>query len=317
MALEALRQQHAIDVCGWGDDEFGVFPQGARPKGACITPEQIHDGVLKPSWRYLFKKSRKCYPDQFWAEVVAYRIGCLLGVKVPPAFAAFDSGTGVCGALIEWFYDEGSAAFVWAGDYLQQQWPDFDRELGTTHTMQGNSTLLRSMAVTQLPEGRTFRQDWRRWWVEALIFDALIGNTDRHQDNWGFIFHSTEPIVTLAPLFDNGTSLGHERFTHKVQGWKAAEIEKYVDGGKHHVRWGFPAAPDARNPFELVRLALALWPKMLAQCREMLSFPPEAMAEYLVDLTGVDLPVPLSGPRLDFMLRLLTCRYHKLRSVVF
>lgn len=37
-------------------------------------------------------------------------------------------------------------------------------------------------------------------------FDALIGNSDRHWGNWGFL-GSLKEYISLAPLYDNGNSL--------------------------------------------------------------------------------------------------------------
>ena len=37
-----------------------------------------------------------------------------------------------------------------------------------------------------------------------LVFDALVGNTDRHHENWAIV----EDTGTLAPSFDHGASLG-------------------------------------------------------------------------------------------------------------
>ncbi|MBT9499077.1 MAG: HipA domain-containing protein [Zoogloea sp.] len=315
--IETLRQIATFNVNGWEEDEFGVFPQGARAKGAYLTPGDVPEAVLRPGWRYLFKQSRKCYPEQFWAEIVAYRIGCLMGIKVPPAFAAIEGSSGACGALIEWFYDEGSDIFIWAGEFLQRMFPDFDREKGTTHTMHGNEILLRAMAVLAKAEDRSFRENWRQWWVDALLFDALIGNTDRHQDNWGFIFRNNPPAITLAPMFDNGTSLGHERHAEQFSKWRARDVDKYIAGGKHQVRWGFEPQKGEQRPFEVVKLALAKWPATRAGAMERLNFSPDAMAQSLVDLAELQLPVPFGRERMDFMLQLLTRRYNELKVILF
>ena len=70
-------QAAAFDVASWEvDAEFGVFPKGARAKDAVFAPETPPEPVIIRGHRYLFKRSRLCYPDQFWAEFVAYRIGC-------------------------------------------------------------------------------------------------------------------------------------------------------------------------------------------------------------------------------------------------
>ena len=40
-----------------------------------------------------------------------------------------------------------------------------------------------------------------------FIVDALIGNWDRHNGNRGFLYNETTDEVTLAPVFDCGSSL--------------------------------------------------------------------------------------------------------------
>lgn len=53
--------------------------------------------------------------------------------------------------------------------------------------------------------------------LKILIFDALIGNSDRHHSNWGIISTKSSLIITngeltaqkiaISPLYDNGSSL--------------------------------------------------------------------------------------------------------------
>ena len=43
--------------------------------------------------------------------------------------------------------------------------------------------------------------------LKVLIFDVLIGNSDRHHSNWGVVFKEATNKVKLAPLYDNGSSL--------------------------------------------------------------------------------------------------------------
>lgn len=45
-----------------------------------------------------------------------------------------------------------------------------------------------------------------RFW-DMFIVDALIGNWDRHNGNWGFLYDANTDTVTLAPVFDCGSSL--------------------------------------------------------------------------------------------------------------
>lgn len=41
----------------------------------------------------------------------------------------------------------------------------------------------------------------------VFIVDALIGNWDRHNGNWGFLYNTTTDEVTIAPIYDCGSSL--------------------------------------------------------------------------------------------------------------
>lgn len=45
-----------------------------------------------------------------------------------------------------------------------------------------------------------------RFW-DMFIVDALIGNWDRHNGNWGFLYDVQEDSLSLAPVFDCGSSL--------------------------------------------------------------------------------------------------------------
>jgi hypothetical protein len=46
--------------------------------------------------------------------------------------------------------------------------------------------------------------------VGYLLFDAFVGNTDRHHQNWGIVLEleTEKRLLTLAPTFDHGFILG-------------------------------------------------------------------------------------------------------------
>lgn len=45
-----------------------------------------------------------------------------------------------------------------------------------------------------------------RFW-DMFIVDALIGNWDRHNGNWGFLYNTQDDTLSLAPVFDCGSCL--------------------------------------------------------------------------------------------------------------
>ena len=46
----------------------------------------------------------------------------------------------------------------------------------------------------------------RHFW-DVFIVDALIGNWDRHNGNWGFLYNTVTDEVQIAPIFDCGSCL--------------------------------------------------------------------------------------------------------------
>lgn len=77
----------------------------------------------------------------------------------------------------------------------------------------------------------------RDWWGQVIAFDALTGNTDRHSQNWGLLV-SPGGQRRLAPMFDNGTSLGYQMLDAAVVApVPIAVIETYIRKGRHSCRW--------------------------------------------------------------------------------
>jgi len=45
------------------------------------------------------------------------------------------------------------------------------------------------------------------WFWDLFIVDALIGNWDRHNGNWGFLYDNRTDAITLAPVYACGSCL--------------------------------------------------------------------------------------------------------------
>ena len=45
------------------------------------------------------------------------------------------------------------------------------------------------------------------WFWDMFIVDALIGNWDRHNGNWGFLYNTATDEISLAPIYDCGSCL--------------------------------------------------------------------------------------------------------------
>ena len=220
-----------VSLDGWEpDNEFPFGPQGAKAKKILICPNPPPYGFLIGGHRYLFKEPSGNFAQQIWSEVIAYELSRDANLLVPPAFIAQGPGNGSPGVLIEFFYgyrSEPDIRFVHAVEGLQGLQFQIDYRRGS---LKDNITLCRLLRTP----------GWRTWWARTLAFDALIGNVDRHSENWGFLVKPgpSGPNYTLAPAFDNGTSLGYiirenelDRFTNEDG------LKKLIANGRHHFGW--------------------------------------------------------------------------------
>ena len=63
--------------------------------------------------------------------------------------------------------------------------------------------------LTEAMETQTFVDPTelkKRFW-DMFIVDAFIGNWDRHNGNWGFLYNKRTDEVTIAPVYDCGSCL--------------------------------------------------------------------------------------------------------------
>jgi hypothetical protein len=195
-----------VDVSEWQPDaDNPIFPVGSQPKRLLLCPANPSDTRLIPGHRYLFKVPIEWKAQQVWSEVIASRLGEHLGVSVPHCFVGQDA-EGNVGALVEFFYGYPGQVtvprFVHASDLLRKTIDN--PKLGKPHYLRIN--VIACQDVLRIPDAVS-------WWARTLAFDAFIGNTDRHPDNWGiltFRLPNREVRYELAPAFDNGTSLGYE-----------------------------------------------------------------------------------------------------------
>jgi hypothetical protein len=223
-----------VSLEGWElDQEFPFGPQGAKPKRIVICPPHPPHSFLIGGHRYLFKEPTGARAMQIWSEVIAYEVARAAGVPVPPAFLAYGPGNGAPGVLVEFFYGhlgDPDSRLIDGIERLQALRRQTDFRRGS---LKDNIDVCRLQMVP----------DWRFWWARTLAFDALIGNTDRHSQNWGFLATpgaDGRPAFSMAPAFDNGTSLGFiVGESELVRFTRAERLRTFIHNGRHHYGWTF------------------------------------------------------------------------------
>ncbi|MES1147336.1 MAG: HipA domain-containing protein, partial [bacterium] len=138
-----------------------------------------------------------------------------------------------------------------------------------------------------------------------LVLDALVGNTDRHHQNWGIVLEAGAGSLSiqLAPTFDHASSLGRELSDEaRIRLMRENGVERYIRKG----RGGIFENAEARHgmsPIDLAFLLAQKFPDLFRPWQEKVA----ALA--LPDLTSIINRVPeerMSVPARDFALTLVT-----------
>jgi hypothetical protein len=310
-----------IVIDEWQQDDTyeGVYPKGARDKSAYFSPQSVEEDCLKKNFRYLFKLSRSWCPWQFWGEIIAYRLGLIMGVEVPPAHIGvsekYSIGQTIYGALIEWFYDDKKDIYVEGGQFMAQSIKDYDRERGSQHNLMTIAGWKKSLPRFQ------------EHWAGVFTLDCLTGNTDRHQDNWGLIIKGARehrggtPTLCFSPAFDNGTALGYEIIEKNIDKYNDIAVQEgYLTNPKrarHHMKWSLDEQ-ETLNFFDFMQKFVLEFPETKPIISEHLNFSRAQVEEVIRPLVPAvsDTTYCLSRKRLHFITELIFRRKELLKKAL-
>jgi hypothetical protein len=150
------------------------------------------------------------------------------------------------------------------------------------------------------------------------VFDSLIGNTDRHPENWGLLryLENGNSRMAMAPLYDNGTSLGYNVQEAALAREATPErIERYVSRGTHHVQFD---ANDTRGGghIALCKQFAEDFPEAKPTMRSILDFDPMAVEDILGWCSSFDVTPAFSKARADYVGRLLESRRQAILAIL-
>lgn len=184
----------------------GEEPMGTKQKFWC----QADDGL-----RFLFKYAREGTGED-WAEKVASEIAAVM--QVPHAQVDLARFNGHRGTLtLDFTEPDSGVVLVHGNELLQEGRPDYPADAAyraSQHTVGAVLDVLGQPFVYPPVQAQSIAgvSSAADWFVGYLVLDALIGNTDRHHENWGVLERvgSRERYVSLAPSYDHASSLGRE-----------------------------------------------------------------------------------------------------------
>jgi hypothetical protein len=213
------------DVSTW--PTYGDEHVGSKPKVWLLDPNE--DGS-----RWLFKQPRPG-TGEHWAEVVVAGVAKCLGI--PHAEVRLARRRDVLGSISRDFlgYVSLRPELVLGNTLLATRIAGYSVRAAKPplHTVDAVLDVLAHPDIAHLetddgPPSVSMPQDW---FVGYLMLDALVGNTDRHHENWGLIVRRWQDQVagsqaigkganfaaafhivswSLAPTFDHASSLGRD-----------------------------------------------------------------------------------------------------------
>lgn len=179
-----------IDISDWKEKPwFGT--KGTRNKSVVHNTQTGCDYYFKTS---LYKPD-KDYKHEFWSEIAASEIGRYLGFNTLHYDIAFNKTE--IGCISEFMNTEGESELTEGIQYLtgyNSAYKPDTKESKTEYTFQFICEALESFDFN----------NYINEIIKIIIFDSLIGNSDRHQENWGIIAFNKAAVEKYRSLVKKG-----------------------------------------------------------------------------------------------------------------
>lgn len=188
-------------------DYINSFNKGTRKKFSIIDSKNKNKAFFKYE---KYDVSESC------SEKISYEIAKVLGYKCAKIELAKDVNNNL-GVLNYWFIDLHNEKHI---DLQTEEHIDIVSYLNI-NTKERSKYYTISNIRNQLDkiDANLFKD-----FIKIMVFDALIGEQDRHEENWGIT--KVKNKYTISPLYDNGCSL--------LKDFKQKEYaEKFYNGEKN------------------------------------------------------------------------------------
>lgn len=174
------------DISAWNERTW-FQTGGTRDKMVVENPDSHSDYYFKTS----LKREMKDYKHEFWSEIIASEIGELFGFDMLKYDIAFNRGQ--IGCLSKSMVTQGKNTLNEGIKYLtgyDTTYNPEDKDSKKQYTFQLICETLNYYRVGHYIDKI----------IEIIILDSLIGNSDRHQENWGIITEYKDVIKMLEEI---------------------------------------------------------------------------------------------------------------------
>ena len=239
-----------------------------------VEPQQVLQpegmGSKEKSWysvpeinqsKWLLKHPQRLGSGDHWAEKIAAEVANVLGV--PCARVELARFEGRVGSVTENIVPD-DCELVHGNEVLEFRLPQPDN--GILNFRLSDHTLENIWVALDNAFGSDHdASEAKRQFAQYLVLDAVVGNVDRHSENWGLLQlrSGTQPVESLSPSYDHGSSLGRELSDQRrAQRLSNGSVGEYAERGRGGVYWS-DADRHGPSPLQLVRLASNEYPGLL------------------------------------------------------
>lgn len=298
------------------DQDFLIIkinPETVSAKESLGSKEKFWYRPTEDSSQWLFKFADE-NTGQHWSEKIAEQVADKLDIlHARVELAIFNT---YCGSTTESFARDGRSLFhgnqILAGSVFGY---NPKKQFGqSAHTL--NNIFL---ALENVFSVNDTAKKAKAQFAGYLILDAIIGNTDRHHENWGVLRKQVGDHWQgyLAPTFDHASSLGRELRDETMSKTSRADILNrhrvgaYSEKAPGAIYWN---EEDGRglSPLQLVRLASEKYPDLMQSSMAKLE-----RLDYnkLKDIISRVPPTWMSDLARDFALQLMCYNISELKKV--
>jgi hypothetical protein len=136
----------------------------------------------------------KYYKYEFWSEIIAYQLGNFYGLDILKYDVGFYGDQ--IGCISPKMNISEKEQLVEIGRFMTAENPLFvpdDHKFRKEYSYQLLKETIESFELSE----------YVPLFFKTVLFDAVIGNTDRHQENWAFICNSTVSERRVAQILKN------------------------------------------------------------------------------------------------------------------
>ena len=223
------------DVSSWQEDVY-EYGQGEREKKWLIEPHTNRLAMLK------FPRENR---GEHWAEKLCSEFAKIIDFPCADVDLAVYEGRQAC--LSYFFVDSENGFSHFDG---RQYFPnDYDEDRNTGYNFQLVESVLHKHGLVEA-------------FLYIVVFDALVGEGDRHQNNWGVMRHEKSGQLSISPLYDNSASLCRDQSPAdaNVLVESRAELLKYIHRSKAKMGWN---EKRQQRHFVLIRAICSMYPETM------------------------------------------------------